>query len=112
MSLEIKDERVEQALIIMPIGRLDSRTAADFESHVIGAIGRGETSLLFDLSEMAYISSAGLRVLLMAAKRLRGDAGRLAVCSMSDPIRQVFEIGGFTKILPVKADRAEAFASW
>lgn len=112
MSLEIKDERVDQALVIIPVGRIDSRSAADFEAHVIGAIGRGENQILFDLSEMAYISSAGLRVLLMAAKRLRGDAGKLAVCSMSAPIRQVFEIGGFAKILPIKDDREEAFSSW
>ncbi|MEM7524919.1 MAG: STAS domain-containing protein [Pseudomonadota bacterium] len=111
MSLEIKDERVDDALVIIPVGRVDSRTAGEFETHVIGAITNGEKKILFDLSELVYLSSAGLRVLLMAAKRLRGG-GKLAVCSMSDGIRQVFEIGGFTKILPIKKDRADAFGTW
>lgn len=112
MSLEITDENAGDVLVVSPAGRIDSRTAADFEAHVIGAIEGGALHLLFDFGRVNYISSAGLRVLLMAAKRLKGKSGKYAICAMSDPIRQVFEIGGFAKVVPIKGNRDEALSAW
>lgn len=61
-----------------------------------------------DLEQLAYISSAGLRVVLMAAKRARRSGGRLLLCCLSPAVRELFEISGFLKILDVCADRDEA----
>ncbi len=61
-----------------------------------------------DLEQLAYISSAGLRVVLMAAKRAKQSGGRLLLCGLSPAVRELFEISGFLKILEVCADRAAA----
>ena len=63
-----------------------------------------------DFSQLAYISSAGLRVLLMAAKRVKTENGALILCGMQDHIQEVFEISGFLQILTVAGTRQEAEA--
>ena len=59
---------------------------------------------------LTYISSAGLRVVLLVAKTLQQQDAKLAVCSLSDSIREVFEISGFDKIVPVYASTGDAIS--
>lgn len=79
-------------------GRLDSATAGDLE-QVLLPLFAGGVAVVVDFAELAYISSAGLRVVLMAAKRAKQAGGRLMLCSLSSVVREVFEISGFLKIL-------------
>jgi anti-anti-sigma factor len=97
--------------ILMPAGRLDTAAAPEFERQIIAATQSGGCRLLIDLSDLAYISSAGLRVFLMAAKRLRAEGGRIALCGLQQRVAEVFEISGFTTILPIYADRPTAVAA-
>ena len=66
------------------------------------------TWLLFDFSELDYISSAGLRVVLVAAKRLKPLGGKLAVYGMQPQVKEVFEISGFLRILEIAHSREDA----
>lgn len=109
--MNIVTETVNDILVIQPDGRIDSNTAPQFEQQVLGAVDGGQTRLVLDFSELDYISSAGLRVVLMTAKRIKPVQGALALCGMSDSIREVFEISGFLTILTVCADRDEALAA-
>ncbi|GAB6043686.1 STAS domain-containing protein [Endothiovibrio diazotrophicus] len=104
-------ETVNDTLIIRPAGRIDSNTAPQFEQDVLGPINGGQNRVVLDFGDLDYISSAGLRVVLMAAKRLKPSGGKLALYGMSDPIREVFEISGFLTLLTVCADRDEALAA-
>jgi anti-anti-sigma factor len=61
-----------------------------------------------DFGGVSYISSAGLRVLLVAAKRLRAGRGTLVLCALGDPVRQVFDLAGFLPLFTVEATRALA----
>lgn len=108
--MSIETERAGGALVLIPVGRLDSNNAGEAEQIVLGHIAGGETRIVLDFGRLDYISSAGLRVMLMAAKRLKQANGKMVLCSMQDHIREVFEISGFLSILTVCAGRDEALA--
>jgi len=97
--------------ILKPVGRLDSHTAPGFEQEVLGALASGTTRMLIDFSELQYVSSAGLRIVLIAAKKLKATGGKLALCSLSESIAEVFNISGFSSILNIQPDQAAALAA-
>jgi anti-anti-sigma factor len=89
-------------------GRLDGNHATTAESAFLALISEGQTRFVFDFAQMQYISSAGLRVVLVAAKKLRSLQGRLICANMSDQVRDVFEMSGFLSILETAASTDEA----
>ena len=91
-------------------GALNSENSAQVEADILRGLDQGCNQLLIDLSALTYISSAGLRVALVVAKRLKQSAGTLVLCGLQNQIRQVFEISGFLNFLTVDATRAEALA--
>lgn len=104
------DESREGDVVVMNLdGRIDINTSADLdfaaEPHV-----QGPTRLIVDLSGVQYVSSAGLRVFLMIAKKLQKTQGKLVLCSMGPMVRDVFDIAGFSKILQIESDRPAAVA--
>jgi len=97
--------------ILSPSGRLDSHTAPGFEQEVLAAVAGGTTRMLIDFSNLQYISSAGLRIVLIGAKKMKGVGGKLALCGLSDSIADVFKISGFSSILDIHPDQASALAA-
>lgn len=91
-------------------GRLDSATSGDFETHLQTLFESSGIRALMDFSSLDYISSAGLRVVLMAAKRAKQTQGRLVLCSLQPHVKEVFEISGFLKILAVADDHMAALS--
>ena len=110
-QMEIQTERANGTLIAKAEGRIDGVNARDFEEALKAAISTDDNTVVMDLEGLSYISSAGLRVILLIAKTLRKRNADLILCSLSDPIREVFEISGFDKIIPVHASREQALAS-
>lgn len=102
--MNINEQEKGQVAVLSLEGRLDSNTSEAFEQRVMGKIDAGSRQLVIDFSELEYISSAGLRVLLMAAKQLKGVGGAFALCGLKEHIREVFEISGFLPILTVVDD--------
>src|SRR5829696_10551663 len=88
-------------------GSLDSATSPEAQKALDGVLASAKKVVL-DFSQLDYISSAGLRVLLGAAKRLRASAGTLGMFGLNQSVREVFEISGFSSILPVYQSEAEA----
>ena len=109
--MDIKTERNDGTLIAKAEGRIDGVNARDFEEAMKAAINSDDSTVVIDLEGLSYISSAGLRVILLIAKTLRKRNAELSLCSLSDPIREVFEISGFDKIIPVHASREQALAA-
>jgi len=103
-----KYEHIDDILVICPEGQWNSGNAAETETEILNHLLAGENRLLLDLSGLDYISSAGLRVVLVVAKRLKQSAGRLALCGMRPHIREVFDISGFLTILNVTDSREQA----
>ena len=84
-----------------------ARTRA-FESIIMDHIGNGELHLIVDFSRLAFISSSGMRVLFIAAKKLKASKGKLVLCQMQDHILEVFHISGFDQIIPIRDSRQSA----
>ena len=98
MTIEIKKERKKLTLKIA--GRLDTTFAPQMEKAVKENIG-GIEELVIDMENLEYISSAGLRVLLSAKKKM-DDTGSVKIKNVSEPIMEVFEITGFNEILTIE----------
>jgi anti-anti-sigma factor len=96
--------------IVIVAGRLDSLTSPEAEQRILATIDSGATKLLLDFSELTYISSAGLRVVLVAAKRMRAVGGKLAVCSANLSVNRIFEVSGFTSFLDIQPTLSAAEA--
>ncbi|MFY8102766.1 MAG: STAS domain-containing protein [Ramlibacter sp.] len=96
--------------VVRPQGRLDSATSPAFEVAVLERIEGGSRRLVLDLSEVGYISSAGLRVILAAGKKLRATQGKLVLCGLRDEVRGVFEMSGFLDLFPVTETAEQALA--
>ena len=109
--MEVKTERHEYTLIAKVEGRVDGANAREFQVALETAIGAGEPAVILDVEQLSYISSAGLRVILLTAKSSRNQKAKFAVCSLSEPIREVFEISGFDKIMSIHTSQAEALAA-
>ncbi|HCE44969.1 MAG TPA: anti-sigma factor antagonist [Lentisphaeria bacterium] len=93
-------------------GRLDAVTASAAEAAINRTIDSGASNLVLDLSGLDYVSSAGLRVLLVTAKKLSRQNGKIVLCGLQNTVREVFTISGFLSIFPVAADEAEAEKSF
>lgn len=105
--MHIVQEQVDGATVLAPKARIDSSTASIFEDALLAAVQEGNGNVVVDFIDVDYISSAGLRAVLEAAKRARARGGKLVLCGMKSTIRQVFDISGFSKILPIKESRAD-----
>ncbi len=110
-QLTIRTEQDEKAIILCLAGRVDGTNASVLDEAVRDKIDAGQPALLFDFDELEYISSAGLRVLLLAARRMQADKGKTLFCGLSEQIAEVFRVSGFDHILPVFGTRSEALAT-
>ena len=106
--MDISTRSHEGCSIIAVSGRLDHATAGDLERHCESEVEGGIRKVVFDLEEVEYISSAGLRAILTTAKRLKALGGGVAVCSLTGVVEEVFEISGFRVLMPVVSDVDEA----
>ncbi len=89
-------------------GRLNAQTSPDAQQQLTRLIEEGENRFLVNFEKLDYISSAGLRVLLAAAKQLKEIDGELRICRLNEVVREVFEISGFTTILKVFGSESDA----
>ena len=107
MAFELK--QVGNVHVARLQGRLDSANSPELERGLRELTETGGARLLFDLTDLDYISSAGLRVLLLAAKQLRAATppGRLVMAGVRGNVREVFEMSGFLTLFPV-ADSVDA----
>jgi len=93
------------------VPRFDAYTANDVETVFRDQMAKGTKKLIVDFSQTEYIASAGLRVLLSAAKSLQKSGGQIVLFSMKPYVYEVFEISGFTQIFKIYASQQEALAS-
>jgi len=89
-------------------GRLDAVSAVEADKDFNSVIDAGHKNLLINLTTLDYISSAGLRVLLVVAKRVQQNGGKVVLCALSSNVKEVFEISGFSSIFNIFETAAEA----
>ncbi|MGB0846125.1 MAG: STAS domain-containing protein [Thiolinea sp.] len=90
--------------ILAPRNSIDVSTSPELEKVALEHLAAGANKLVIDFSQVDYISSAGLRVVLIAAKQLRKSAGILVLSGLSDVVQEVFEISGLTRVLTIAPD--------
>ncbi|MFN3439542.1 MAG: STAS domain-containing protein [Acidovorax sp.] len=108
--MNLEQEHRGDILILRPCGRLDSSSSPELERVVTEQLEAGVQRLVFDLSSLDYISSAGLRVILLAGKRLRASKGKLVLVGLQTMVREVFDMSGFLSLFAITATLDEGVA--
>jgi anti-anti-sigma factor len=109
--VKLRSEQAPGATVAIPEGRLDFAAAASFQQQLEALKSSGPPrALVVDCSALEYVSSAGLRVFLLAAKAAKQAGGSLALCALQPAVREVFELSGFDRIVALHPDRATALA--
>ena len=98
--MTIKKTKTDAALTLALEGRLDTTTAPELEAEMKASL-EGVTALSLDMRDLAYLSSAGLRVILAAQKQMNKQGG-MVVRNVNETIMEVFEVTGFTDILTIE----------
>lgn len=109
--MELTHEVSNGLRVVRPGSRIDSSTAGDFEARCAALIAEGPPKVVIDFSGVEYISSAGLRVLLVAAKSAKSRGGALTLCGLRGSVREVFEVSGFDTLLGAHDSVSEAAAA-
>jgi len=108
--MRIAEVRQNGVDVLAPTGRIDTTTVGALEGRLTALLAAAPPRIVLDFSGVEYISSAGLRVLLVAARRVQGTGGGLALCSMGDAVRQVFQLAGFLPLFTIRDTRDAAVA--
>lgn len=106
--LTISSAHQGDSLVIVLAGRIDAASAKNLEQYCLEQIAAGESTLVFDFSEVNYISSAALRVFLVVAKRLDSVKGSVKLAALNPTLRDVFDISGFSKLFAITATVQDA----
>ncbi len=101
----------DEAIVARVDGRVDGANAREFQQGLAAVIKASAGAVLLDMEKLSYISSAGLRVVLLAAKELRTQGSKFAICSLSASILEVFKISGFDQIVQIYGSQDEALAA-
>jgi anti-anti-sigma factor len=109
--MEFAHENAGDVVVAKLAGRLDSQSAPPAEEQLTVLIGTAAPRLAIDLSNLEYISSAGLRVLLVVARKVQQAQGKMALFGLAPGVREVFSISGFDTIFTVRDDAAAALAA-
>ena len=99
--MNLADRKEGDVLVLLLEGRLDGTTTPEFQEKLLGFIAAGESTIVLDCSQLSFVSSVGLRSLILAAKKLKAGSGTMVLASMADMIKEVFEIAGFLTIFPI-----------
>lgn len=107
-AVAVKQERKGSVLVLRISGRLDALSSEETERIVSKLIANGEHRVLFDFTGVDYLSSAGMRMLLAAYKKLKVVSGQMAVCSVGDGVMDILKMSGFDEILNVYSQEEDA----
>ena len=96
--MEITINMEDKAAVVSAHGRITATTAPEFEKGLAAPLDKGQRILIVDMSGVGYISSAGLRIILQTAKKLKAQQGDLLLASLQSTVKEIFEMSGFLSI--------------
>lgn len=99
--LTINTEKQGDVVIMTLEGRIDANCAKELETRCLALIDQGERQMVMNFKAVNFISSAGLRVILLVAKRLEPLGGRIKLAGLNATLMDVFEISGFSKLFVI-----------
>jgi anti-sigma B factor antagonist len=107
-NMDIQTRIVGTKVLLTVTERMDAVSAPQFEAACMELLGQGHAEQIADLGGLEYISSAGLRSILGAGKKLKSAGGSLSFCGLSGMVEDVFRVSGFLKLFKVHASATEA----
>jgi len=109
--MQICKKKEGEVLIISLNGMLDAVSAPGFDKEIGQIMEVDNSSLVFDMKELQYISSAGLRSFLTIAKKFKAEDKKVALTSLQNIVKQVFEVSGFNQIISIYNSVDEALSN-
>ena len=111
--MQVQEQRYAKVIVLQPTGRLDHANSPKFQDQLLRSLEgpQGTVPVVIDMAGLEYVSSAGLRALMVGAKRAKGAGGALAVAALTPLVREVFSISRFDKVLPVHDTLRAALAA-
>ena len=110
-ALGIGERHEGRAVVLLLAGRLDSSSAPALTARISANVERGAVNVVLDCEQMSYVSSAGLRALLVGARACRLKGGKLAVAALAPQCRSIMEMSGFLSVIDYRETRREALAA-
>jgi anti-anti-sigma factor len=107
--MEVTETGVSGINFVAIEGRLDTETAPVFERQLLELLAKA--GIVLDMAAVRFVSSAGLRILLKAAKAARAAGHGFALCGLQPTVQEVFDISGFDQIITMRPTRADALAA-
>lgn len=101
MMIEIGSKKQKDATIVSIKGRMDALSSPDFERHLEALMETGVKNFILNLEELNYISSAGLRSILIIAKKLKEKEGRISLACLTKAVKEIFVVSGFISLFPI-----------
>jgi anti-sigma B factor antagonist len=111
-GLKISVRSVDEIKILDLVGSLDTQTFPLVEEELSDLIAGGARKILVNFGRLDYISSAGLRILLVAAKQLHRHGGEIQIFALNELVREVFDISGFATIFKVSGTEQDGLNSF
>jgi anti-sigma B factor antagonist len=106
--LEVRNEVADGVALCRIVGKIDALTGPDLQAAAGSAINGGNSRIIFDMREVTYISSAGLRVIVLTAKHAKAAKGGLAIFGLQPVISEFFEKAGLGTVIPIVSSETEA----
>ena len=111
MDMQVDWSRNSGVLVAKPVGRIYSSNYMDWQTALESGIGSDDTAMVVDFTQVPYISSAGLRVLLMTSKQFDGPGRAFGICQLSRTVRKVLAASGFERVIAVYESEPAAVAA-
>jgi anti-anti-sigma factor len=108
LNLNISLEEQPKYKIVRLEGRLDANTTPALEQKLAKLFELPEQSVIMDFSKVDYLSSAGMRLLLSATKKIKARGGKLVFCGMGEEVMEIVKMAGFERILTIRSTEEEA----
>jgi anti-sigma B factor antagonist len=110
--MQIETRKVNDALIVDMSGRLDSHTAGDAGDRMVAIAQGADRHVVLNLATLDFVSSAGLRIILRAAKLLQVRDGKLTICGATGDVSSVLQASGFPSLLKIFETEQDAVAAF
>jgi anti-sigma B factor antagonist len=111
-ELSVETREVEDVVLVYPKGFINAHTVRLFEEELRRAFERRRFKIVVNCAQLAYIASAGLGAIMGAIEEIRGNGGDLRLADMNEPVLNIFEILGFTRLYRIFPTEAEAILSF
>ena len=106
--LTIASNPLNDSLVVTLEGRIDANSAKELETQCLAWIDQGQKHLILDFGHVTFISSAGLRALLLVAKKVEPIQGSVKLVALNHTLKDVFDISGFSNLFQIHATAQDA----